>query len=127
VGISDYLYSEFDSDIVEEFLMLLDVLEDNMDLTIESLYQDSEALNDLFRMFHNLKSASGFLKLKRIQTFAHFVEDILQEARDKNKITEELIDWLFKVSNQFHIWYRNITNNEELAPLQKEIFKIPKL
>jgi len=127
VGISDYLYSEFDSDIVEEFLMLLDVLEDNMDLTIESLYQDSEALNDLFRMFHNLKSASGFLKLKRIQTFAHFVEDILQDARDKNKITEELIDWLFKVSNQFHIWYRNITNNEELAPLQKEIFKIPKL
>ena len=127
MGISDYLYSEFDSDIVEEFLMLLDVLEDNMDLTIESLYQDSEALNDLFRMFHNLKSASGFLKLKRIQTFAHFVEDILQEARDKNKITEELIDWLFKVSNQFHIWYRNITNNEELAPLQKEIFKIPKL
>ncbi len=127
MGISDYLYSEFDSDIVEEFLMLLDVLEDNMDLTIESLYQDSEALNDLFRMFHNLKSASGFLKLKRIQTFAHFVEDILQDARDKNKITEELIDWLFKVSNQFHIWYRNITNNEELAPLQKEIFKIPKL
>jgi two-component system chemotaxis sensor kinase CheA len=127
VGISDYLYSEFDSDIVEEFLMLLDVLEDNMDLTIESLYQDSESLNDLFRMFHNLKSASGFLKLKRIQIFAHFVEDILQEARDKNKITEELIDWLFKVSNQFHIWYRNITNNEELAPLQKEIFKILKL
>ncbi|MEO1927766.1 MAG: Hpt domain-containing protein [Nautiliaceae bacterium] len=127
MGISDYLYSEFDSDIVEEFLMLLDVLEDNMDLTIESLYQDSESLNDLFRMFHNLKSASGFLKLKRIQIFAHFVEDILQEARDKNKITEELIDWLFKVSNQFHIWYRNITNNEELAPLQKEIFKILKL
>ena len=78
MNIQDYLYSEFDSSIVEEFLMMLDVMEDMLDLTIERLYSDyKEAVNDLFRMFHNLKSAAGFLKIKRIQNYAHFVEDIL--------------------------------------------------
>lgn len=48
MNIQDYLYSEFDSEIVEEFLMLLDVLDDNLDLTIERLYDDYDAINDLF-------------------------------------------------------------------------------
>jgi len=126
--ILDYLYEEFDSDIVEEFLMLLDVMEDNLDLAIERLNTDyEESVNDLFRMFHNLKSAASYLKIKRIKNFAHFVEDILDEARRKNKADEELIDWLFKISEQFHEWYANIDSNEELAPLRKEIFKVPKI
>jgi len=124
----DYLYSEFDDSIVEEFLMLLDVMEDNLDLTIERLYTDySDAINDLFRMFHNLKSAAGYLKIKRIANFAHFVEDILEEARKQNTYTEELIDWLFKVSNQFHKWYQDIDSNEELSPIDPHILQhIPK-
>jgi two-component system chemotaxis sensor kinase CheA len=120
----DYLYSEFDESIVEEFLMLLDIMEDNLDLTIERLYTDyQEAINDLFRMFHNLKSAAGYLKIKRIENFAHFVEDILEDARKENKAKEELIDWLFKVSAQFHEWYNNIDSNEDLAPLNPNVLK----
>ena len=126
--IQDYLYSEFDSSIVEEFLMMLDIMEDALDLTVERLYNDYEgAINDLFRMFHNLKSATGFLKIKRIHNFAHFVEDILDEAREKQSAQDDLIDWLFKVTNQFHEWYKNIDGNEELAPLHADIFKIPKI
>ena len=114
--IQDYLYSEFDSNIVEEFLMMLDIMEDTLDLTIERLYNDYEdAINDLFRMFHNLKSATGFLKIKRIHNFAHFVEDILDKAREKQQ------------ANQFHEWYGNIDRNEELAPLHTDIFKVPKI
>jgi two-component system chemotaxis sensor kinase CheA len=126
--IQDYLYSEFDSNIVEEFLMMLDIMEDTLDLTIERLYNDYEdAINDLFRMFHNLKSATGFLKIKRIHNFAHFVEDILDKAREKQQANDDLIDWLFKVANQFHEWYGNIDRNEELAPLHTDIFKVPKI
>ena len=125
--IQDYLYNEFDSSIVEEFLMLLDVLEDNLDLTIERLYTDYDAINDLFRMFHNLKSATSFLKIKRIANFAHFVEDVLDKVRVNKKIDEELIDWLFIVSDQFHKWYENINKNEELAAVNPNIFKIPKI
>jgi len=128
VGVQDYLYNEFDNEIIEEFLMMLDVMEDNMDLVIEGLYEDYEFnINELFRMFHNLKSATGFLKLERINKFCHFVENILEKARKKSKPTEELINWLFDVAEQFHIWYQNINNNEELAPLSPKVLKIPKI
>jgi two-component system chemotaxis sensor kinase CheA len=125
--IQDYLYSEFDSSIVEEFLMMLDVMEDTLDLTIERLQEDNSAINDLFRMFHNLKSATGFLKIKRMHNFAHFVEDILDEAREKQKINDELIDWLFKIADQFHQWYKDINENEELSHVNPQILKVPKI
>ena len=126
--IQDYLYSEFDTNIVEEFLMMLDIMEDTLDLTIERLNVDyNETVNDLFRIFHNLKSATGFLKIKRIHNFAHFVEDVLDKARENQKANYELIDWLFRVADQFHEWYGNIDRNEELAPLHPDIFKVPKI
>ena len=125
--IQDYLYSEFDSSIVEEFLMMLDVMEDMLDLTIEKLYNDEEVLNDIFRMFHNLKSAASFLKIRKIYSFAHFVEDILEEAREKHKINDELIDWLFKVADQFHKWYKDINENEELSHINPQILKTPRI
>ena len=128
MGIQDYLYNEFDSNVVEEFLMMLDIMEDNLDMTIERLYTDfDEAINDLFRMFHNLKSATAYLKIDRIKNFAHFVEDILDKAREKKEANDEFIDWLFRVADQFHEWYGNIDRNEELAPLHPDIFKVPKI
>ena len=128
MGVQDYLYSEFDSEIIEEFLMMLDVMEDSIDLVIEGLYDNyEENINELFRMFHNLKSATAFLKLDRINKFAHFVENVLEKARKKNKATEDLIDWLFNVADQFHTWYKNINKNEELAPLNPKVLKIPKI
>ena len=128
MGVQDYLYNEFDSEIVEEFLMMLDIMEDNLDLVIEGLYTDYENnINELFRMFHNLKSATGFLKLDRINKFSHFVENILERARKKSKPSENLINWLFDVADQFHTWYKNINKNEELAPLNPKVLKIPKI
>ena len=128
MGIQDYLYNEFDSEIIEEFLMMLDVMEDSLDLVIEGLHENYEDnINELFRMFHNLKSATGFLKLKRVNKFCHFVENILERARKKKKPTQDLINWLFEVANQFHTWYKNINKNEELAPLDPKVLKIPKI
>ena len=128
MGVQDYLYSEFDSEIIEEFLMMLDILEDNLDLVIEGLYENYEDnINELFRMFHNLKSATAFLRLERINKFSHFVENILDKARKKKKANEEFINWLFDVADQFHIWYKNINKNEDLAPLNPKVLKIPKI
>ncbi|NPA10714.1 MAG: hypothetical protein GXO62_00545 [Epsilonproteobacteria bacterium] len=126
MGVQDYLYSEFDPEIIEEFLMLWDMIEDNIDLLVDALYTDKEVINDIFRIFHNLKSASAFLKLKRIQTFAHFVEGILEYYRDHHEMDRELIDWLFKVSEQLHTWYSDINENKELSPINPEVLKIPK-
>jgi len=128
MGVQDYLYSEFDSEIIEEFLMMLDIVEDNLDLIIEGLYEDYENnINELFRIFHNLKSSTAFLKLDRINKFAHFVEDILEKARKREKANENLIDWLFDVAEQFHTWYKDINQNRTISPLNPKVLKIPKV
>jgi chemotaxis protein histidine kinase CheA len=128
VGVKDYLYSEFDSIIVDEFLMLMDVIEDNLDLLLEELYYNSDIVNDLFRMFHNLKSATAYLKLKRISNYAHLIEDILDKVRGKDKIPEDVIDWLFDATDQIHKWYDDIENNRELSKADMSILKkLPKV
>jgi len=129
MGIQDYLYSEFDSEIIEEFLMMLDTIEDSLDLIIEELYTNYEdAVNELFRIFHNLKSATAFLKIKRFNSYTKLVEGILEKARKyQNLPSEKLVDWLFIAADQFHIWYKDINQNRELSPIIPKLLKIPKL
>ncbi|WP_024787352.1 MULTISPECIES: Hpt domain-containing protein [unclassified Lebetimonas] len=128
MGVKDYLYSEFDSEIVDEFLMLYDIIEDNLDLLLEELYTNPEAVNDLFRMFHNLKSATAYLKLKRISNYAHLIEDILDKVRGKEKIPKDVIEWLFDATAQIHKWYDDIENNRELSNADMSILKkLPKV
>jgi chemotaxis protein histidine kinase CheA len=128
VGVKDYLYSEFDSEIVDEFLSLLDVIEDNLDILLDEFENNPEVVNDLFRMFHNLKSATAFLKLKRISNYAHLIEDILNKVRGKENISKDVIDWLYDATAQIHKWYEEINNNEELSKADMSILKkLPKV
>jgi chemotaxis protein histidine kinase CheA len=128
MGVKDYLYSEFDSEIVDEFLMILDTIEDNLDILLEELENNPEVVNDLFRMFHNLKSATAFLQLKRISNYAHLIEDILDKVRGKDKISKDVIDWLFDATAQIHKWYDEIINNKELSKADMSILKkLPKV
>ena len=128
MGVKDYLYSEFDSEIVDEYLMMWDIIEDNLDILIEELENNPEVVNDLFRMFHNLKSASSFLKLKRIANYAHLIEDILDKIRGKKEISKDVIDWLFDATAIIHKWYEEINKNKELSPVDMSILKkLPKV
>ena len=127
MGILDKLYEENDIEIVEEFLGQWDYIIDEIDIVIDNLkYSYEENINELFRIFHSLKSATAFLKLERISLLAHFVEDVLESARKKDKATDELIDWLFLASGQLNKWYNEITQNKELSPINGKLLKIPK-
>lgn len=126
MGVLDKLYEENDSEIVEEFLNQWDYIIDDIDLVIERLETDyHNSIDELFRIFHSLKSATAFLKLDRINLFAHFVEDVLDSARQKDKATNELIDWLFIASGQLMKWYQEITHNKELSPIDPRMLKTP--
>ena len=127
MGILDKLYEENDSEIVEEFLNQWDYIIDEIDLVIEKLETDyTESVNELFRIFHSLKSATAFLKLNRINILAKLVEDVLEVARQKDNPTEELIDWLFLASGQLIKWYQEITHNQELSSIDVRLLKLPK-
>ena len=129
MGILDKLYEEYDYDIVDEFVNQWDYIIDEIDIVIERLEKEDEykeAVNELFRIFHSLKSATAFLKLTRINVFSKLVEDVLESARNKDKPTEEFVDWMFLASGQIAKWYGEITHNKELSPIDGRLLKLPK-
>jgi len=122
----EQLYEENDSEIVDEFLGQWDYIIDEIDLVIERLETDyTESVNELFRIFHSLKSATAFLKLHRINIFAQLVEDVLESARKKDKPTDELVDWLFIASGQILKWYDELTHNKNLSAIDVRLLNLP--
>ncbi|MEE8484144.1 MAG: chemotaxis protein CheA, partial [Nitrospinota bacterium] len=72
---------------IEEFTM---ALEENPD--------DKNIINSLFRVFHSLKGAAGFLELKEINHLCHEAEGLLDQARkSKTQIDGEYIDIVLAV------------------------------
>ncbi|HKY23230.1 MAG TPA: chemotaxis protein CheA [Vicinamibacterales bacterium] len=51
-------------------------------LALEESARDSTAVNDVFRLFHTLKSNAGALGLTTIEHLSHAVEDLLGRVRD---------------------------------------------
>jgi two-component system chemotaxis sensor kinase CheA len=129
MGVLDKLYEENDFDIVDEFIGQWDYIIDDIDIVIERLEKPEfykESVNELFRIFHSLKSATAFLKLDRINILSKFVEDVLESARQKDVATDCFIDWMFLASGQIMKWYQEITHNKELSPIDGRLLKIPK-
>ncbi|NTV29802.1 MAG: chemotaxis protein CheA [Candidatus Omnitrophica bacterium] len=50
-------------------------------LTLETDPDDKEAINNIFRAFHTIKGAAGFLELRDIRTLAHEAETMLDMVR----------------------------------------------
>jgi len=62
-------------------------------LVLENNPDDADTLNSIFRAFHTFKGGSGFLNLTAIQTLAHELESLLDQARQgKLAITSPVID-----------------------------------
>ena len=80
------------TDFFSEAMGHLDTAENTL-LTLENSPEDSELLNLVFRAFHTIKGAAGFLNLDDIIHVSHVVEDVLDSAR-KNQlvITSSILD-----------------------------------
>ena len=127
MSILNKLYEEFENEIVDEFLEHLDIITDSLEIIITNLSEDNyeESINELFRIFHNLKSATAYLHLKRINIFSQLVEDILEVARKRESFNEDFRDWLYLTAEQLEIWQSNINGNGELSPINPKILDIP--
>lgn len=130
MGLFTQLEIDFDLEIVEDFISHYGIMCENMEPLIIALskpgyYEDN--IGELFRIFHNMKSAAGFLKLKPIIKLATLCEDVVEEARIlKGPATDEFIDWLLLVSDQFERYRSNIEEDEEyFGMLEPLIIKIP--
>ena len=131
MGIRTRLEEEYDYDIVDEFLDHLDIMTEAMEPTIIALENASgrvERVNELFRIFHNIKSASGFLKIERVHLLSELAEDLMESVRQNpNSLSEEVIDWLLLVNDQFRIWYIQLENDEEFEDISPKILKVPEI
>ena len=130
MGLFSQLEVDFDLEIVEDFISHYGIMCENMEPLIiglgkEEFYEDN--VGELFRIFHNIKSATGFLKLEPIIKLATLCEDVAEEARIlKGPATEEFIDWLLMVSDQFEKYRMNIEDDEDyFGMLEPLIIKIP--
>ncbi len=129
MGIRTRLEQQFDYDIVDEFLDHFDVMTEVMEpsiVALENVSVRSDKINELFRIFHNIKSAASFLKLERIHLLAELAEEMMERLRaDENAVDEKVIDWLLLVSDQMRAWYLELSEDGELESIDPKILNIP--
>ena len=131
MGIRSDLDANFDFEIVDEFLDHYSMMVDSMEIMILDLSKPnmrSRSVGELFRVFHNIKSASGFLKIEPMARLATLVEDELEQLRTHDRpINEETINWLLEISDMFAAWHDNFKLDEELSKVRFSLLKIPDL
>ena len=130
MGLYKQLEIDFDLDIVEDFINHYSIMCENLEpliinLNKEDLFEPN--IGELFRIFHNLKSAGGFLKLDPLVKLATLSEDVCEEARVLNgPASEDFIDWLLLISDQFNRYRLDIENDADyFSMLNPLIIKVP--
>lgn len=84
------------SDFVAEVLEHLETIDHRL-LVLENDPADQENLNAVFRVFHTIKGAAGFLALDEISRLAHMTENILDRARKGEfRLSDGRIDIVFE-------------------------------
>ncbi|MCK9546759.1 MAG: Hpt domain-containing protein [Sulfurospirillaceae bacterium] len=130
MGIFSHLEVDFDLELVEDFIIHYNIMCESMEPLIIGLSKEDEYhdnIGELFRIFHNIKSAAGFVKLSPIVKLASLSEDIVEEARGLNgPASEEFIDWLLLISDQFEKYRVDIEEDREyFSMLNPLIIKVP--
>ena len=131
MGIRSDLDANFDFEIVDEFLDHYAMMVESMEIMILDLSKPNmyiRSVNELFRVFHNIKSASAYLKIVPMNKLAAFVEDELEQLRTKEPpINSETTDWLLAISDMFSTWYDDLKMDNQLTKIRYSLLKIPDL
>ncbi|MBN2964229.1 Hpt domain-containing protein [Sulfurospirillum sp. T05] len=130
MGIFSQMELDFDLEIVEDFMTHYGIMCESMEpliigLSKQGLYEEN--IGELFRIFHNIKSAAGFVRLDPIIKLASLGEEVVEEARLlKGPASEAFIDWLLLTSDQFASYRQDIENDAPyFSMLNPLIIKVP--
>jgi len=131
MGIRSDLDANFDYEIIDEFLDHYSMMVESMEVMIIDLSKPNmykRSVDELFRVFHNIKSASGFLKIEPMTRLATFVEEALEILRKRTQpINEDTVNWLLKVSDMFAQWQDDLKFDNELTHVKYSLLKLPDL
>jgi two-component system chemotaxis sensor kinase CheA len=131
MGIRSDLDSNFDYEVVDEFLDHYSMMVSNMEIMILDLSKPNmfdQSVNELFRVFHNIKSATAYLKIEQMSKLSAFVEDSLEQIRTKHEcVNEETINWLLSISDMYAKWDDDLKLDKELSHIKYSLLKLPDL
>ncbi|HIC12844.1 MAG TPA: chemotaxis protein CheA [Sulfurimonas sp.] len=131
MGVRSDLDANFDFEIVDEFLDHYSMMVESMEVMIIDLEKPNSydrSINELFRVFHNIKSASGYLQITQMAKLSSFIEDELEELRKaKPPISEETTTWLLDVSDMYATWQEDFKLDNVLTHIRYSLLKIPDL
>ncbi len=131
MGIRSDLDANFDFEIVDEFLDHYSMMVDSMEVMILDLQKPSmqkRSVDELFRVFHNIKSASSYLQIEPMRRLSALVEDELEELRNSSEpVNEETITWLLEISDMFATWHDDLKKDDKLSKIRYALLKIPDL
>ncbi len=129
MGVRSDLEANFDFELVDEFLDHYSMMVESMEIMIIDLQKESmykRSIDELFRVFHNIKSAAGYLNIPSMLKLASIVEDELDDLRNSDiKINEETISWLLNISDMFAKWNDDLKNDNTLSHVKYSLLKIP--
>ena len=129
MGIRSELDANFDFEIVDEFFDHYSMMVESMEVIILDLSNSDmrqRSVNELFRIFHNIKSASGYLKIVSMNRLSSFVEDELEELRHSDRpVSQETIDWLLLLSDMFSQWNDDFKQDNDLSKIKYSLLKLP--
>lgn len=129
MGIRSVLEANFDFEIIDEFLdhyaMMTEIMEGLViNLGNEEHYHRS--IEELFRIFHNIKSASGYLQIEPMTRLSTFVEEALELLRTRDKVVnEETVTWLISVADMFMQWQEDFKMDNELSKVHFSLLILP--
>jgi len=131
MGVRRELETNYDFEIVDEFLdhyaMMVDILEPLIiDLEKSELY--ARSVDELFRIFHNIKSAAGFLKMEPMIRLATLVENALETMRTQiGPANKETVNWMLRISDTFVRWQEDLKLDNALSKIDFSLLKLPDL
>lgn len=130
MGVFTNLEIEYDLEIVEEFFshytFMIEALESLIiGLEKQELYKNN--IGEIFRIFHNIKSSSAYLKIVEINKIVTLGEEVLEECRKVDgKASESLISWLLLLSDQLQAYKKDLEQNrDKMSPTDHNIIKVP--
>lgn len=129
MGIRRDLEENYDFEIVDEFLdhyaMMVEIMEPLI-IELGKSERYGHALEELFRIFHNIKSASGFLKIEPMVRLSTFVEDSLESMRyQEGPANEEVLAWLISVNDMFIQWQEDLKLDSPMTKIKFSLLKLP--
>ncbi|MDD2448086.1 MAG: Hpt domain-containing protein [Sulfurimonas sp.] len=131
MGVRSDLDANFDFEIVDEFLDHYTMMVESMEVMIMDLEKPNRykrSVDELFRVFHNIKSASSYLKITSMSKLSAFVEDALEQLRKTEELaSSDVVTWLLSISDMYAQWLEDLRADSELTHVKFELLKLPPL